>query len=320
MRKASYAVLPILLAIVILVTVSDAATAQDWRGQGRVTGSVTSTDGNPIAGCQIKLTHQQYQDGPTVETDDRGRWVANGLRGGMWNIDFLHPDYQPYGISVEVSNVRRGKPIEVVLEPAQAVVGGLSEELAAEVTAAEELFSAGSYQEALDAFSTLSEAHPEALAIKVRVAECQMELGNMEGAKGICNEILATDPENLGAVGVLANVAFKEEDWQTSANYYEQIVERMPSDAGSWGNLGLLYTNLQQYDKAQNAYSKAIELNPEYYDLYVQLAAIAMVAEDYAAALETLEKLKELAPADHPVFQVWNVEELIALCKAELGQ
>ena len=320
MRKASYAVLLILLASVILVTVPGAASAQDWRGQGRVTGVVTATDGTPIAGCQIKLTHQQYQDGPTVESDDNGKWVANGLRGGMWNIDFLHPDYQPYGISVEISNVRRGKPIEVALEPMLANLGGLSEELAAEVEAAEELFSGGNYQEALDAFSALSEAHPEANAIKVRVAECYMYLGNMDESKRISNEILVADPENIGAIGVLANVAFKENDWATSAGYYERIVARMPSDAGSWGNLGQIYTNMQEYDKAQDAYKKAIELNPQFYDLYVQLAAIAMVADDYASALETLEKLKELAPADHPVFQVWNVDELIALCKAELGQ
>ena len=309
-----------ILASVILITASVAAGAQDWRGQGRVVGKVSAPDGTPIAGCTVKLTHQSYQDGPTVETDEKGKWVANGLRGGMWLIDFLHPDYEPYGISVQISNVRRGKPIDVVLQPAVNTAGGVSEKLAEEVQAAEDLFSSGDYSGALQAFTALSEESPDVVALRVRIAECNFNLQKFDEAKKIAEEILAQAPDNAAALTVLGNIGFKTEDWEAAQKYFGRVSELAPGDPGIWANLARSYVYMQKYPEALAAFDKSISLNPGFFDLYVEMAAVAMVAENYEKALETLEKLKELAPADHPVFSVWNVDELIAQCKAELGK
>jgi len=303
---------------VIFLAASTSLSAQDWRGQGRVVGTVTAADGTPIAGCQVKATHQSYQAGPTVETDENGKWTISGVRGGTWLIDFFHPDYQPYGISVEISNVRRGKPIDVVLEPAMGVIGGVDEALAEDLVAAEELFNSGDYQAALDAFNALLEKTPEATAIQVRIGECYLQLGNIDEASRIGEQLLSTNPNNAAALTLMGNIAYKTNDWEAADRYYSRIVELAPNDAGVWANLGEITMNLRRYDRAQEAYEKAIVLNPQFFDLYVQLSAVQMVAEEYEKALATLAKLKELAPADHQIFQVWNVDELIAICQAGL--
>jgi thioredoxin-like negative regulator of GroEL len=309
-----------IITVVILIAAALPALAQDWRGQGRVTGTVTASDGTPIVGCQVKATHQQYQDGPTVETDDKGKWTISGIRGGTWLIDFFHPDYEPYGLSVEISNVRRGKPIDVVLEPAKGVIGGVDEALAEELKAAEDLYNAGNYQQALEAFTALQDKAPDAKAIKLRTGECEMMLGNYDKAKEIGEQVLTTEPNNAAALTLMGNIAYKQNNWPDADKYYARIVELAPNDAGVWANYGEITMNMRQYDKAQMAYEKAIELNPNYFDLYIQLSAVQMVAEEYDKALATLEKLKQLAPPNHQIFQVWNVDELIAVCKAELGK
>ncbi len=308
----------VLFTAVIFLAASISLSAQDWRGQGRVIGTVSAPDGTPIAGCQVKGTHQSYQDGPTVETDEKGKWTISGVRGGTWMIDFYHPDYQPYGISVQISNVRRGKPIDIVLQPATGVIGGVDDALAEDVAAAEELYEAGNYQEALDAFSTILEQKPEVNAIRVRIGECHLQLGNSDEAKALGEQVLSADPNNAAALTLMGNIAYKQSDWESAEKYYSRIVELAPGDAGVWANLGEITMNLRKYDKAQEAYEKAIELNPQFFDLYVQLSAVQMVAEEYDKALATLQKLKELAPPDHQIFQIWNVDELIAICQAGL--
>jgi Flp pilus assembly protein TadD len=314
------AVVTFIITAVILIAAAIPAGAQDWKGEGRVVGTVTAPDGTPIKGCTVKATHQQYQAGPTVETDEDGKWVISGIRGGTWLIDFMHPDYEPYGISVEISNVRRGKPIDVVLQPAKGVAGAVDEALAKEVVAAEELFNSGKYQEAMDAFKALQEKTPEGNSIKLRIGECYLHLGDYDEASKIGEEVLAEQPISSAALTLMGNIAYKKGDWENAEKYYAKILEVAPRDAGVWANYGEITMNMRQYDKAQQAYEKAIELNPNYFDLYVQLAAVQMVANEYDKALATLEKLKQLAPPDSQVFQVWNVDELIAACKAELGK
>lgn len=307
------------LALLLAAVVSENASAQEWRGTGRMGGLVTDEQGNPIAGCKVVLKHFRYRSGPELETDAEGRWSAATIRGGMWAVDFLHPEYQPYGISVNVSEVIAPRPIEVTLKPAKVAVDG-SEEAAKEIRAAEDLYSAESYQEALEAYRALAEKYTGLTPIRIRAAECLVGLEQYDEALALLEEILEEHPDDPGAITAAGNAAFKKGDNHSAAAYYTKLSEMAPDDAGVWNNLGEISLNNQDYAKAKEAYSKAIELRPDYYDIYVQLSVVQMIDKDYEAAIRTLETLKEKAPADHPIFSTWNVDELIAQCKLEMEQ
>ena len=320
MRRKSNLLLPYLLFLAVLVACALPAAAQEWRGRGRISGIVTNPDGEPIAGCEISLRYERSGTGTTAETDGEGRWAVAGLSGGTWLIDFSHPDYQPRGISVQVSELRRMPPIELTLEPLRVVADEAEGITRAEVEAAEELFQAEQYEEAVSAFRDLAEQSPDTVAYRVRLSECLIALGNHDEALEVVDEILSGDPDNAAALAVAGNAAFTLMDYAAAEEIYLRLTQALPNDAGAWANLAETSTNLQKYDQALDAYARAIELEPEFYDLYVQLAAVKMVANDFEGALETLELLVELAPADDPIFSIWNVEELIAYCRQELGQ
>ncbi len=313
--------LPLLFLCIILISILNSPLyAQEWRGSGRISGRITTSEGTPIIGCKVVLKHERYGSGPTVETDEDGRWAVAGIAGGLWLIDFIHPDYQPYGISITVSQIRRGKPVEITLEPAVRTVAGVEAEIVGEVQAAEDLFNEGKFDEALESFRSLAVKVPDVSGFKVRIAECLFELGKYDEAAEEADKILEAEPNNTGALTVKGNSAFNSGDYAEAERCYLKLIELAPNDGGVWANLAEISTNNQKYDQAQNAYAKAIELNPGFFNLYVQLAATQMVANNYEQAIETLELLKERAPADHPIFSVWNVDELIASCRQELEE
>jgi len=313
MRKSFF------LSIVLMVIFSQLALAQAWKGTGKVGGSVVDEAGNPIAGVTVKMTHAQYQGGPTLTTDENGKWFVVGIRGGAWLIDYSMAGYKPYGISVEISNVRTGKPIEVVLEKAAAMAeSGISEEQKEALSTADSLFQAGDYQAALDEYTTLKGTFPELTFIDLRIADCQAGLGDYDAAIAIADEILAKEPNNNAAYTTAGNAAFKKGDFETAYTYYKKLADAAPNDAGVQANFGQITMEIGNYEESQAAFSKAIELSPTAFDLYVSLSGVQMMLEDYAAAKATLEKLKADAPADHPIFQAWNIDELIAMCDAEL--
>ncbi len=75
----------VLLTIPLISTV---ASAQAYKGQGRIDGVVTDEQGSPLEGVKIKLCLEKVQSGFDTESDKNGEWKAWWIRGGTWKIDF----------------------------------------------------------------------------------------------------------------------------------------------------------------------------------------------------------------------------------------
>jgi hypothetical protein len=96
---------------------STLARAQEWRGgRGRLEGEVRNEKGEPIAGATVSL-RLEGAGGPDLKTDKKGKWAVLGLTGGPWNIDISVPGYQTRKTSVNVSEIQRGLPVKMQLEP-----------------------------------------------------------------------------------------------------------------------------------------------------------------------------------------------------------
>lgn len=63
-----------------------AARAQSWTGVGRLSGTVVAPGGRPVAKARITLHFERPDgEGPTTESDERGKWSALGLAPGLWH-------------------------------------------------------------------------------------------------------------------------------------------------------------------------------------------------------------------------------------------
>ena len=76
---------------IVLFFAAASVRAQDWRGMGRLAGTVVDDTGAPIEGVTVKAVRGESNAGPTVKTNKKGEFVLAGINGGSWNIDFDKP-------------------------------------------------------------------------------------------------------------------------------------------------------------------------------------------------------------------------------------
>ena len=81
------------IGLCILLLTAALAHAQDWRGMGRLAGTVVDDTGAPIEGVTVKAVRGESKGGPTVKTNKKGEFVLAGINGGNWSIDFDKPGY-----------------------------------------------------------------------------------------------------------------------------------------------------------------------------------------------------------------------------------
>ena len=109
-RKTTWTAVLLLLAAV--------AGAQEWRqGKGRIEGTVKNSKGEPIADATVSLKFDELGRGPDLKTDKKGYFALMGLNGGKWDVDVSAPGYQPFKTFVNVTELQRVPPMNMVLEP-----------------------------------------------------------------------------------------------------------------------------------------------------------------------------------------------------------
>ena len=89
MRRA--AAIGLVAAVVALDAVE--ASAQAWRGLGRLDGSVTDAEGEPVAEVVVRAYLPAAEGRMEVTTDEEGEWAIGALAGEQWELDFTKDDY-----------------------------------------------------------------------------------------------------------------------------------------------------------------------------------------------------------------------------------
>ena len=80
---------PFFLMLILLTCL--VVFSQVWKGKGRLGGSVSDEEGNPLEGVKVKLVHARHQAGFEVFSDAEGKWQASWMRSGAWDIDAGRP-------------------------------------------------------------------------------------------------------------------------------------------------------------------------------------------------------------------------------------
>ena len=102
------------IVVLALILCASVASAQSWRGMGRVSGKVMDEEGKPIEGVTVKL-NLPNAGGTQIKTNKKGEWQIGGLSRGEWQIDFELPPYEPRRITVSVAELSRVPLVEIKL-------------------------------------------------------------------------------------------------------------------------------------------------------------------------------------------------------------
>src|SRR5665213_2383553 len=83
------------------------ASAQDWRGMGRMNGTVKDDGGQPVEGVVVKASRVGSDGGTQTRTNKKGEWVIAGTANGNWNLDFDKAGYETRKQSASILEATR---------------------------------------------------------------------------------------------------------------------------------------------------------------------------------------------------------------------
>jgi tetratricopeptide (TPR) repeat protein/tRNA A-37 threonylcarbamoyl transferase component Bud32 len=250
-----------------------------------VSGSIAEENGKYL----LSMTALDAVSGETVgdhqiETDDREEVLtAVGRLAGQTRKDLGDTDPEAIRRAAEESFTA------TTLEAAHGYVQ------------AQDLLTAGHWQDAIDAFSKLVEAHPEMGRAYSGIAVALANMGRREEATEYYELAMShidhmTEREKGRTRGTYYLMT---RNYEKASEVYEQLAEAYPYDEAARVNLVLGYFYGRQMDRALVAAQDAVEGFPHSAMARANLALIAMYASDF----ETAKSQAERVIVDHPGYE-----------------
>jgi len=297
------------LAVLLLLFLAATALSQAYKGKGRFSGLVIDNDGKPLEGVKVKLFCLKRQSGFESLTDKEGKWRANYVSGGTWNLDFSKTGYLPKKISVEINEFDKNKPIETKLEKMEGLAIG--EELRAELTKGNLLFKGGKYEEAIAAYAGIIAANPDAWIINKNIGNCYFQMQKYEQAEEAYRKYLEKDPQNAEVMLLVGNCYHERGESQRAMEWYEKIEFEKISDQMVLFNIGSKFTSQSKFDQALKYYKRAVEIQGDFLDAIYQLGLTHLAMNSPAESIAAFENYLKYDPSSERAGQVKGFLEFL---------
>jgi Tfp pilus assembly protein PilF len=300
----------LLAALAAVLSLASPLAAQEWRGRGRIEGSIKSTKGDPIPNATIRLRWTQSgKGGPDITAEKNGRFAYFGLAGGTWNVDFEAPGFQTKQISVPVQELSRNPSIDVQLEPVEPpketaasheelqVAGQkISKETAAAIEAGNTALTAKDWAAARENYQKALQEMPDYAPLYMSIAKTYAGEDNAAEAINWARKATEKDPNDGNAWKTIAELELSRGNLDAGREALSKVPADQASDT-SYLNLGILLYNKKQNAAAEEAFGKALELSPDLADAYYYRGLARMQLKKNAEAKADLKKYLELAPS-----------------------
>ncbi len=177
---------------------------------------------------------------------------------------------------------------------------------------AQDLLTAGKWQEAIDAFSALVEDYPEMGRAYSGIAVALANMGRRDEAAGYYELAMShidqmTEREKGRTRGTYYLMT---RNYDKASEVYEQLVADYPFDEGARVNLVLGYFYGRQMDRSLVAARDAVEAFPHSAMAQANLGLVAMYASDFETAKIQSEAVLEMHPAYETAFVCLGLSHL----------
>lgn len=273
----------------ILILAASVATAQSWRGMGRVAGKVTDESGKPLEGVVVKLW-LPGSGGMEVKTNKKGEWAAGGLARGQWQIDFELPTYETRRITAAVAELVRSPSVEIVLKQNEQAV------VRVDVEKASVLVNQKKWAEARAIYLSLIEKHPNYTGVYPFLAQTYYAEKNYDEAIKYLKIGIEKDPADQTSKMLLANVLMETNRLDEGRQVMDTVDDARIQDPAVFVNIGINLLNNNKADEALPYFEKAITRFPAKGDGYYYRALVRLKNGDMAGTKADLTKFLELSP------------------------
>ena len=312
------------LAAALLCLAATLFAAEDWRGNNRLSGTVTDkATGKPVAGAKVML-RKGDKGGPDTTTDSGGKWAVLGLSAGQWNIDVEAPGYALRQGSVALAENQRVPPLKIELEAAAAAaaatstaeeptveqvkIGGqvVSKDIADAVEAGNTALTAKNYKDAVTAYEKASAGLPGYMPIKFALARAYYGANETAKASVAMEEVYKSEPTNAQYASLYANMLLE----QGQVDKAKDIIEKLPDgalDMNTLLNAGIALMNKKQPGAAVSYFNKAIALDANSHLGYYYRGLARVQQGKGKEAKPDLEKVIALAPTSDEAKEVKEI-------------
>jgi tetratricopeptide (TPR) repeat protein len=317
---------PFLLLLFLMIP------AAGFAQTGRVRGTVTDPEGNPLRGVQIQISRMDIKRNYKLKTNKQGKYLhigvtytgiyrivamkegyqrdfVEGVRAGWDALDerglcdfVLQPLQQgqtDQRLSFELSEEDRAKLAKLKAE--QERQAAASTKLGQKFDQAQKDLKAGNYEQAVQLLTEAAELDATQAGVWLSLAQAQEGLENHGEALSAYEKAAMLQPspalyQNMG------NIYAEMKNSEKAQEYYDKAVTMSAASdpsvaAQTYYYMAVSYVNSQETEKAKEALRKAIEVDPGFAEAYYQLGII--LSNDMnaiPAALKHLKKYLELAP------------------------
>lgn len=307
-----------LLAPTLIAFACVFAAAPAAAQNGRVNGVVRGEGGSPVKGATITAEMPSTGMSTTATTDDKGRFIILGLRGGEWRFIAQAVGYSPQGGALQVRTGSPNPPLAFQLERSGVAyfgaLGGLmAKDLQRDVAEAERLYSGQRWDEAIAAYRAILNRAPVLTAIHLQVASAYRNKKDYAAALAEYDRLIEVEPastraplekaltylergdardaeatlveaaQQAGAARdvfyTLGEIRQAADDQSGAAAWFEKAAAADPNWAKPLLKLGQAALERGERDAAEQLFARAAEVDPE-----------APEAETARSTLETLKK------------------------------
>jgi Flp pilus assembly protein TadD len=286
--------------VLILMTVAT-ASAQEWRGQGRVAGKVVDEAGAPIEGVRVAATLPTSENrGPNPQTTNaKGDWSIGGIAGGRWMLEFTKDGYVKHIQPVVVSESARMAPATIVLEKAEVVVDP-NDVIRERLIVAADLMASRKFAEARAVYEDLSREFPNVIQFKPLLARAHHGEGNTTRAIELLKEAVAADPSQVEVQVLLGTLLIGANRIEEGQTVLASIDASKITDPTVFVNIGINLINDKQPADAIVWLTKGVTTFPKDPTAYYYRGVTHLSMGNTAGAKSDLETFIKLAPADAP--------------------
>jgi len=277
------------IVVLALILCASVASAQSWRGMGRVSGKVMDEEGKPIEGVTVKL-NLPNAGGTQIKTNKKGEWQIGGLSRGEWQIDFELPPYEPRRITVSVAELSRVPLVEIKLKL------DINEVIRTEVVKAADFIARNQYADARKVYEAVLVKYPSAYRIEPYLARTYYLEKNYDEAIRHMKIAIDKDPSDLENKLRLGNILMETGRMEEGRQLLATVDDSVVKDSGIFVNVGISLMNQNKADEALVYFEKGIKNFPAVGDSYYYRGLIRLQKGDTAGMKADFTKFLELSP------------------------
>ena len=301
------------LAALLVAALSGTAAAQT----GRVGGTVKDDTGQPIKGASITAENPSASPSSfTATTDDKGRFSIIGLRSGRWTFTAQAPGFAPESGALQVQTIGApNPPLTFTLRkgptgaPSSALGSLAAKDLQAELAAADTLYNAQKWDDAISAYRAIMAKAPALSVINLQIAAAYRNKKDYDSAIAAYNDLLKADPNNDKAKVGIGMTNLEKGDLPAAEETLTRASEGASPTREVFYNLGEVKFAKGQTDEAAKYYQKAADLDPAWGKPLFKLALVQLNKGDKDGTIKALEKVIAVDPTSQEAAQAKQVIE-----------